>query len=720
MLEKPLFSVRSHEFCVRHMLVIAILVLSFTISMLMRGQPAEHGLHLNEFDPFFNYRATEFLLDNGIDAYGDWHDELSWYPDGRDISATSQFMQHATAAALYGVFGGGSDLRDFVVVLPIVLGALTGIVIFALVRVIAGTSAGLFASLLYAVSLPIILRGSIGWFKSEPIGLFYAALGLYLFVSGITCSRPKEAAIRLGGAGVIMALGLSAWGGVQFFIIPLGLFFMALPFLRSDHRFLLWAVPLFTVAFLAVTATFEHRGAGFVFGMGGLSLAISAAVMAGCIFLWRASGDHGARNSIILVLAAIGAAAVVLGANAYADYLELPGFRDIAAVNPLLSTTNVISESIAEHIPLTTVISFYFLSSFMIFGGLGVWFILSRRERIDSYGLPLRSDMIALAVILSFAGVYISSTFTRLVVFSSVAMAIVASIGLAILASLILSNRNARAGLKAGFVGTIVVILTVPLVVPEGVDWISASAEPYVILTGGSLSNVATNDWYDAMEWMRTQTPEDSLVMSWWDYGYWIETLGERTTLVDNLTVSSERIEQVGQIFFSDPDAAWTELDEIGVDYVVVFVSAHNVAPERGYYALGEGGDETKAIWIARIAGVDESDYFQSDSFTPTPEFEDTMLGEMFPFSHFRYVNIASGLQSVMWQPGFVSIVQKDVKLPADGEGPFRLAYSSPSFDEDVESIINGVFVYEVNPDYVPVVPEPEYDIEALTPFIYN
>ena len=41
-----------------------------------------------------------------------------------------------------------------------------------------------------------------------------------------------------------MTFGMASWGGVQFFIIPIGLFILALPFVRKDHKFLLWSIPL--------------------------------------------------------------------------------------------------------------------------------------------------------------------------------------------------------------------------------------------------------------------------------------------------------------------------------------------------------------------------------------------------------------------------------------------------------------------------------------------
>ena len=179
---------------------------------------------------------------------------------GRDVSATSQVMLHTTAAITYQIFGGNSTLYDFTILFPAVIGSLTVIVIFGLVRVFAGTTAGLFASLLFAVSLPIILRGAIGWFKSEPLGIFYALLGLYLFFSGIRSKNKKIAFLKIIFGGVVMTFAMASWGGIQFFIIPVGLFILALPFVRKDHKFLLWSIPLFVGTFLLSALMFERPG----------------------------------------------------------------------------------------------------------------------------------------------------------------------------------------------------------------------------------------------------------------------------------------------------------------------------------------------------------------------------------------------------------------------------------------------------------------------------
>ena len=52
----------------RYLLIIGILVLSFSLSFMIRIQPLDYGFELAEFDPYFNYRATQFLVENGLPA----------------------------------------------------------------------------------------------------------------------------------------------------------------------------------------------------------------------------------------------------------------------------------------------------------------------------------------------------------------------------------------------------------------------------------------------------------------------------------------------------------------------------------------------------------------------------------------------------------------------------------------------------------------------------
>ena len=227
-----LFTVGNFEFRLHHLLIIGVLSLSFSVSMLIRSQAVDYGFELNEFDPFFNYRATEFLVNNNLQDYLEWHDEKSWYPYGRNVSDTSQVTLHISTAILYKIFGFGLSLYDFTILFPTFIGAITSIAVFAFVRVLGGTTAGLFASLMFAVSVPIFSRGFVGWFKSEPLGLFLGFIAVYLFVSGIKNDKGSISFLKLAGAGLFLSLALSAWGGMIFFVISIFLFCFAIPFFK--------------------------------------------------------------------------------------------------------------------------------------------------------------------------------------------------------------------------------------------------------------------------------------------------------------------------------------------------------------------------------------------------------------------------------------------------------------------------------------------------------
>ena len=692
----------------RHLLVIGVLCVAFSVSFLLRAQPAEHGFELHEFDPFFNYRATEFLLENGLSGYLGWHDQLSWHPDGRNISATSQVMLHITAAAAYFVFGAGSDLYDFVIVLPAVFGSLTAIVIFAFVRVIAGTTAGLFASVLFSMSLPILLRGALGWFKSEPLGIFYGLLAAYLFLSGIRSDNKKTCVAKMAGGGVILGFGLASWGGIQFFVLPIGVFILVLPFLARNNRFLIWSIPVFVSAFLLTSALFERPGPGFVFGLGGFSLIIPTVFFVACRMIQRTGRQDSVRICLALLLAILVLGSTLLIVNGESQFLQLPNFRYLNAINPFLTTTNPLTDSVSEHSTTSISESFFFHSVLMIFAGLGVWILLGKKIRRAK---PIQNEMAAFALILGMSGIYVSSAFIRLEVFASISIIVLSSIGLSILLQELYGNKSlntrnmlANKAAKSSFLAAIVFLLLVPFLMPSGANWTSLVASPPTILNGGTMYSVGTQDWIESLEWIKYNTPEDSVIAAWWDYGYWISTMSERTTLADNATIDSNQIERLAKMFLSPPDRAWSMLQEMDADYVLVFVAGQRLAMPSGetIYTLEGGGDESKKQWFMRIAGEPLPRYLYSDGITATDYFWDrTLLGQLFPFTSLGYVHFESSLHVKDYLPGLSPVYVKEVKYVGDDQ-PFRMVYASPGYAKDAPGPMLGVFIYEINHDYVP------------------
>jgi len=547
-----LVKVEKSSHYLRYLLIIGILVISFSLSFMLRAQPLEYGFELNEFDPFFNYRATQFMVENGLPSYLEWHDDLSWHPYGRDVSATSQVMLHTTTAMLYQTFGMGSSLYDFTIIFPVVVSSLTAIVIFALVRIIGGTTAGLFASLFFAVSPIIIMRGSIGWFKSEPLGLFYGLLAVYLLLSGIKSDKGKVSVAKIVGAGIVLAFGLASWGGTQFFILPIGLFFLALPFLRKDSKFIIWTSVIFTSVFFLATGLYEKTGFAFISNLSGFFLIGCTVFLVACIIIRRISKAQ-LRNGLALLGGAIIAGIAIVSSGV----ISLGSFRYLNAANPFLITTDTLIDSVSEHATSTIDISFFFFSILMIFAGIGAWLLFQKKV---NRSLQIKGEMAAFALIIGFLGIYFSSAFVRLEVFGSISVIILSSIGISILISKILKveRKPTSAVTKISFLTIIVALLMVPMVYPEEHNWASNNASsPMTILNGGTNFNISTNDWSDAMQWLRENTPEDAVIASWWDYGYWISTLAERKTLSDNSTLLDWQIRKIAATYMSTPEDAW-------------------------------------------------------------------------------------------------------------------------------------------------------------------
>ncbi|MDY6769238.1 MAG: hypothetical protein SVW02_03980, partial [Candidatus Nanohaloarchaea archaeon] len=117
----------------------------------------------------------------------------------------------------------------------------------------------------------------------------------------------------------------------------------------------------------------------------------------------------------------------------------------------------------------------------------------------------------------------------------------------------------------------VLVLVLVPVVVFN-----AAAAYGMAQGVGGSPNQL----WMQNLDFMREETPKDSVVLSWWDYGYWFETIGGRAAIADggNMAFYSSTISNGDRINFPLADFLTAEnytehmdwLDSLSVDYVVL------------------------------------------------------------------------------------------------------------------------------------------------------
>ena len=86
-----------------------------------------YGPVIHEFDPWFNYRATEYLAANGWGKFFTWFDHMSWYPLGRPVGTTIYPGMQITSVLIWrmlGLVGSDMSLNDVCVYVPVWFGVL--------------------------------------------------------------------------------------------------------------------------------------------------------------------------------------------------------------------------------------------------------------------------------------------------------------------------------------------------------------------------------------------------------------------------------------------------------------------------------------------------------------------------------------------------------------------------------------------------------------------
>jgi len=142
-------------------------------------------------------------------------------------------------------------------------------------------------------------------------------------------------------------------------------------------------------------------------------------------------------------------------------------------------------------------------------------------------------------------------------------------------------------------------------------------------LTNGK--EIMLDDYREAYWWLKKTTPQDARVMAWWDYGYQIAGIANRTTIADGNTWNHEHIATLGRILSGAEEKAHRVARHLA-DYVLV-------------WAGGGGDDLAKSPHMARIGNSVYHDICPGDptcsSFGfyqggyPTPMMEKCLLYKM-------------------------------------------------------------------------------------------
>ena len=613
----------SHDLVLQISILSIILLIAFGIRLL----PMRWGFHLSEFDPYSHYASAEHIVKNGFSSWFTWSGEATkrWYPYGVQVS-TAYFPGVAfTAAFLYKIvqmLALPVSLYEFAVIFPLIMAALTCLALYFWGKDTWGKTVGLFSALFLALNGSYVGRTSMGWFDDETVGVFAIVLFAFFFLRSLDEQRSWNSTVKYAvGSGLSLGYIFASWGASYY---PLGLtalFAVLLLLLGRYSRRLLLSYSLTLGLSLFIAVNVPKLSMRFL-----LTAPVLAALFAfSLLCLWEIfRNTKTSKWKFIYALGFLAIAGVAFAVIMGTGITGIAG-KFYTVLNPFERLLNPIVESVQEHRPPAWGSFYYDYGVGIFFVVIGLYFAVRN---------PTNRNLFL--VLYALTAVYFASSMVRLLVLLAPSFSMLWAVGLVgVLKPFIMVMREVprmpfRKKYVLGHVGKefsgaaiilVFVLLSFSFILPMG----SMRDKPRVFEQAYSPVTIMASsvplrtgepilEWYNTLMWMKYELPNDAIVVSWWDYGYWISIIGNKTTLADNGTMNTTQIANIGRIFMSNETEAIKILetykrDERRPEYLVVFTTFDASGNERGY------GDEGKWRWMAKIAASRFGSFFDDNSF---------------------------------------------------------------------------------------------------------
>ena len=598
----------------RDLTVIACLTLIVMLALAIRLQPLKYGPYLYEYDPYFMLYVTKYLVEHGpLSWFELTKDNVKnfWYPIGRDVYSTEfpgvPFIGYFTYSILRPLTPWMDEDELLIMVcnvLPPIFGGIAVIFAFLIGREIKDERVGLLSALFTAISPAAIDRTIAGFYTKLGFGVTIYVASLYFLVRSLKSGKY----IHMILAGLLLGLLGATWGGVSFAILSYSIILVTLVlFNMNDKRISLTFTIIFAIALIAYTLI-PKLGVKYVVKNVGL-LAVLTLIFSYVDLYLRARGlEARVRIPTLLTMVLISLGAFFTASRL--GIIALPS-RQLSIIFPWVREENVVFVSVAEHHPPSWDQLFTALSAPFIFTPIGLYLLFSSR-RPETYSL----------IIPVLGSVYGVSSAAYLMNLAGPLTSIAGALGLTKLVELSVSEltkkrpihkKKAKGYIKIRpqplLAALAIIIITVGFLAP-----LSANAGDQVptILASGVPYRIVNKAWIKALSYMRESLPENAVVVTWWDYGYWVTVVGNKTSVADNATINGTQLAILGRALMSDElTAAKIMINDLktppNATYVVAyeaFIYANN------YLMLQSVADIAKSYWMVRIGGLNVSDYF--------------------------------------------------------------------------------------------------------------
>lgn len=569
---------------------------------------------IHEFDPWFNFRATKYLVSHSFLEFLNWFDDRTWYPLGRVTGGTLYPGLMTTSGAIWHLLrkiGLPIDIRNICVMFAPAFSGVTAWATYQFTKEIKDSSAGLLAGAFMAIVPGYISRSVAGSYDNEAI-----AITLLMVTFMFWIKAQKTGSILYASLTALFYFYMvSAWGGYVFItnLIPLHIFILILMGRYTSKLYTAYttwyaigtlaSMQIPFVGFLPIRSN-DHMAALGVFGL-------IQIVAFGNFIKSQVSSEKFRIVMIVSLLVILGVGVAGLFTLTYMGFIAPWTGRFYSLWDTNYAKIHIpIIASVSEHQPVAWP-AFFFDTHFLIWlfpAGVFLLFMELKNEHVF---------VIAYSVLCSyFAGVMI-----RLMLTLTPVICVAAAVTLSKLFDVYLdfSKKDKKpnySSLLSRLVvsGSFIYYLYLFVFHCTWVTRIAYSAPSVVLPSTTSDGRPALiDDFREAYYWLRMNTDEDAKVAAWWDYGYQIGGMADRTTLVDNNTWNNTHIAIVGKAMSSPEWKSYQIFKQHDVDYVLVIFGG----------VLGFSGDDiNKFLWMIRISeGIWPEEIKERNFFTPNNEY---------------------------------------------------------------------------------------------------
>jgi dolichyl-diphosphooligosaccharide--protein glycosyltransferase len=555
---------KKQEFLLTALILGLIYILAFSTRLfsVIRFESVIH-----EFDPYFNFRSTKYLVNEGFYNFINWFDQMSWYPLGRIVGGTVYPGLMFTAATVYWIlhfFNLTVDIRNVCVLLAPFFASNTAMVTYLFAKEVDDSKAsGLIAAAMVAIVPGYISRSVAGSFDNEGIAIFALIMTFYTWVKSVKTGSLYWIAL----CALAYFYMVSAWGGYVFIInlIPIHVLSLLATGRFSNRIYVAYSTLYVLGSILAMQISFvgfqhvqssEHMLAMATFGL------VQIYVFAN--WIKTLVGANLFNNFLKLAIPSVIGVGLSLALIGQATgYISPWTGRFYSLLDPTYAKKHIpIIASVSEHQPTTWSSFFFDLHILTFLFPAGIYFCFKRL-----------TDANIFAVLYGITSVYFAGVMVRLMLVLAPISCVLAAIGTSHALRTYMKFVKPRPSKvdKKSFVEfnsqkeigyllvTGVAILLVFFV--HHCTWVTSEAysSPSIVLAAKQPdgSRIIFDDFREAYWWLRMNTAPDARIMSWWDYGYQITAMANRTVLVDNNTWNNTHISQVGQAMASDEDFAY-------------------------------------------------------------------------------------------------------------------------------------------------------------------